>query len=161
MLDLKDFFHLPEVDVLLAQVVNDSRGITVVAGLGPRSAQSSLPAVADLPIAQSGRSTIAAILMRHILDRPGGSRKTQAVVVGPERGTLRAANHQRKQVEFVQARLDHVDGFTTGLQQAMMRSPDLLVVDRLTTVKRNAEIVGGGVLAVHGGEDAVGTGLER
>jgi len=42
MLDLKDFFHLPEVDVLLAQIVNDPRGITVVAGLGPRSALDEL-----------------------------------------------------------------------------------------------------------------------
>jgi hypothetical protein len=37
MLDLKDFFHLPDVDVLVPQIVNDSRGIIVVAGLGPRS----------------------------------------------------------------------------------------------------------------------------
>ncbi|MGH2592117.1 MAG: GAF domain-containing protein, partial [Anaerolineae bacterium] len=133
MLDLKDFFHLPEVDVLLAQIVNDPRGITVVAGLGPRSAQST-PVGADAPTMQSGRSTLAAILMRHILDRPFNGKKTQAVVVGPDRSAMRVANHQRKQVEFVPAPIDHVDGFSTGLQQAMMRAPDLLVIDRLNTV---------------------------
>ncbi|HJW84062.1 MAG TPA: SpoIIE family protein phosphatase, partial [Anaerolineae bacterium] len=46
----------------------------------------------------------------------------------------RVATHQRRQVDVVQARIDHVDGFTTGLQQAMMRNPDLLVIDRLNTV---------------------------
>lgn len=135
MLDLKDFFHLPEVDVLLAQIVNDARGITVVAGLGPRSAQAG---AADTSLVQSGRSTIAAILMRHILDRSIGGRKTQAVAVGPDRSAVRVADHQRRQVEFVHAPMDHVDGFTTGLQRAMLRNPDLLVIDQLNTVTAQA-----------------------
>ncbi len=142
MIDLKDFFHLPEVDVLLTQVVNDPRGILVVAGLGPRSAQPGMVGVTETsvaaPAAQSGRSTIAAILMRRILDYPLDGRKTRAAIVGPDRGAMRVANHQRKQVEFILAPVDHVDGFTTGLQQAMMRDPELLVVDRLNTVTAQA-----------------------
>ncbi|HLF24834.1 MAG TPA: SpoIIE family protein phosphatase [Anaerolineae bacterium] len=138
MLDLKDFFHLPEVDVLLAQIVNDQRGITVVAGLGPRSAQSGLAGTNDGPIAQSGRSTITAILMRHMLDRVALDRKVRALIVGPDRSALRVANHQRKQIEFISAPIDHIDGFSIGLQQAMLRAPDLLVLDRLNTVTAQA-----------------------
>jgi len=138
MLDLKDFFHLPEVDVLLTQIVNDPRGITVVAGLGPRSAQGILVGAPDAPVAQSGRSTIAAILMRHMLDRSTADRKTRALIVGPDRSVMRVANHQRRQVEFIVAPIDHVDGFTTALQMAMLRDPDLLVIDRLNTVTAQA-----------------------
>ncbi len=138
MLDLKDFFHLPEVDVLLAQAVHDPRGITVVAGLGPRSAQASATGLADAPGAPSDRSTITALLLRHTLDRALNGRKVQAVVVGPTRNGLPVANHQRRQVEIILAPIDHVDGFTTGLQQAMMRNPDLLAIDRLNTVTAQA-----------------------
>lgn len=138
MIDLKDFFHLPEVDVLLAQVVNDARGITVVAGLGARSAQASSAGLPEALMTQSDRSTIAAIVMRHTLDRAFDGKKIQATVVGSDRNALRVANHQRRQVEFIPAPLDHIDRFTTGLQQAMMRSPDLLVIDRLNTVTARA-----------------------
>jgi sigma-B regulation protein RsbU (phosphoserine phosphatase) len=138
MLELKDFFHLPEVDVLLAQVVADSRGITVVAGRGSRLAQVDAAGAVESSMAQSGRSTIAAILLRQILDRPPSDRPVQSVVVGPDRGVVRVANHQRKQVEFVPAPIDQVDGFTTGLQRAVMRNPDLIVVDRLNTVTAQA-----------------------
>ncbi len=138
MLDLKDFFHLPEVDVLLAQIASDPRGITVVAGLGPRSAQGTLVGTTDAPIAQSGRSTIAAILMRHMLDRSPNDQKTRALIVGPDRSTMRVANRQRRQVEFVSAPIDHVDGFTTALQKAMLHDSDLLVIDRLNTVTAQA-----------------------
>lgn len=134
MIDLKDFFHLPEVDVLLAQIVNDLRGITVIAGLGARSPQATIAGATEVPLSQSDRATIAAIVVRQVLDRSYDGRKRQAVVVGSDRNALRVANHQRRQVEFVAAPLDHVDNFTTGLQQAMMRDPDLLVIDRLNTV---------------------------
>ena len=138
MIDLKDFFHLPEVDVLLAQVVGDARGITVIAGLGARSPQAAVPGGSDAPLPQSDRATIAAIVMRQILDRLYNGRKPQAAVVGTDRSAIRVANHQRRQVEFLPAPLNHIDGFTTGLQQAMMRDPDLLVIDRLNTVSAQA-----------------------
>ncbi len=137
MLDLKDFFHLPEVDVLLAQVVDDPRGITVVAGRGSHLAQSAGPA-RIAPAVVSDRSTIAALLMRHILDHDFYGRQMRAAVIGTNRNALPVANHQRAQIEFVSAPIDQVDGFTTGLQQAMMRDPDLLAVERLNTVTAQA-----------------------
>jgi sigma-B regulation protein RsbU (phosphoserine phosphatase) len=114
MLDLKDFFHLPEVDDLFAQIAGDDRGVTVVAGLGPRALTPTGTGTL------SGRPTIAAILMRHILDRRIGERSARAVVVAPDRRAMRVARHQRRQVEFA-----------GGLGQALQRDPDLLVVDQL------------------------------
>jgi len=35
MLDLQDFFHLPEVDTLVSQLADDAPGLIVVAGLDP------------------------------------------------------------------------------------------------------------------------------
>lgn len=140
MFELKDFFHLSEVDQLLTQIVNDPRGITVVAGLGARSAQSKVLTADDGPLAHFDRSLISAILMRQILDRPknGTGRKIEAVVLAPGGSVLPIANHQRKQVGHVPVPMDQIDGFTTGLQKAMMRNPDLLVIDLLNTVTAQA-----------------------
>ncbi len=55
MLKLEDFFHLPQLDALVEQILADGPGLTVVAGLDPRP--TSEPVVSDrfLP---SGRSAI-------------------------------------------------------------------------------------------------------
>lgn len=140
MFELNDFFHLSEVDQLLANITDDPRGITVVSGLGPRSAQRKVSGSGNGPLAQFDRALISSILMRQILDRPqnGSQKKSKAVVLAPGRHALQIAEHQRKQVGVIPAPVDHIDGFTTGLQIAMMRNPDLLVISLLNTVTAQA-----------------------
>lgn len=125
MLDLKDFFHLPEIDDMFAQIANHRRGVIIVAGLHAR------PLLPDAPVVPSGRSTITAILMRRMLDSSIEGRASRAAVVGPDRSALRVARQQRKQVEFVSAPIDNDEAFARGLRQVLKRKPDLLVIDRL------------------------------
>jgi len=90
MLDLKDFFHLPEVDTLVSQLADDAPGLIVVAGLDPAT-----PADASgfLP---SGRAAIFRILMRHImLARPA----RHVIVVATSKDAVRIPRHSQRQVE--------------------------------------------------------------
>ena len=65
MLTLDDFFHLPEVEPLLDRLVNDEPGLIIIAGLDPRPVSVPDDRAGFLP---SGRSTIARIVLRELLD---------------------------------------------------------------------------------------------
>src|SRR5512133_3984311 len=82
MLALKDFYHLPQVDSLVQQMVSGRAGLVVVAGLDPRpGAGPTLDGF--LP---SGRSTIFSILAREVLATNPGA---QATLVAAERDAVR------------------------------------------------------------------------
>ena len=63
MLALKDFYHLPQVDSLVQQVVSGRPGLVVVAELDPRP-QAAAAVDGFVP---SGRATIFGILAREVL----------------------------------------------------------------------------------------------
>ena len=89
MLELKDFFHLPQVDALIEQIVADGPGMVIVAGLDPRPLAAPAGGGGFLP---SGRSTIFRILVRHML---AAHSRARAVVVAESKDAVgRAAMRQ-------------------------------------------------------------------
>jgi sigma-B regulation protein RsbU (phosphoserine phosphatase) len=135
MLDLQDFFHLPEVDTLVSQLADDAPGLIVVAGLDPAT-----PADASgfLP---SGRAAIFRILMRHImLARPA----RHVIVVATSKDAVRIPRHSQRQVEWALVEPPHT--YSSRIAYAISRRPDLLVIDPL-----DAETAGGALTAAQNG----------
>ena len=123
MLELKDFYHLPQVDTLFDQLAAGEPGLIVVAGLDPRSAGAVAAAGGFLP---SGRSAIFRILMRHILAaRP----RSQAIVVAESEEAIRLPSQIRRRVTL--SRVDQLLPHAQCVTFAARKRPDLLVIDRL------------------------------
>jgi len=123
MLELKDFYHLPQVDTLFAQLAAGEPGLIVVAGLDPRSAGAEAAAGGFLP---SGRSAIFRILVRHILAaRP----RSQAIVVAESEEAVRLPRQIRRRVTLML--VDEIVPYARRVTLAAHKRPDLLVIDRL------------------------------
>jgi serine phosphatase RsbU (regulator of sigma subunit) len=119
MLKLADFFHLPELDAAVAQLLADRPGLIVVAGLDPR------PAAADA-LPPSGRATIFRILLNELLDARA---RSTAVVVAPDRSVVRVPRGAGRRISF--ALTEPPADYPSQIAAAAARRPDLLVVDRL------------------------------
>ena len=123
MLELKDFFHLPEVDALFEQLAADGPGLIVVAGLDPRPLDPSPARDGFLP---SGRSAIFRILMRRIL---AAQRRPQAIVVAEDKSVVRIPRKLRRQVKL--RLVEPPMTYAGRIAEAASRQPGLLVIDRL------------------------------
>jgi serine phosphatase RsbU (regulator of sigma subunit) len=120
MLKLADFFHLPEVDALVARVIADEPGLILVTGLDSR------PTDGDTVIA-SGRATVFRILMREIM---AADPDTRALVVTQDRETVRVPRALKRQVAFAVIRPPHT--YAGQIAEAAHQRPDLLVIDQLS-----------------------------
>ena len=78
MLRFSDFAHLPQIDGLVRELVNEPRGLILVAGLDSRPALEG-PGDALPHFLPSGRTTIFRVLVSELLDAHPGRR---CVVVG-------------------------------------------------------------------------------
>jgi serine phosphatase RsbU (regulator of sigma subunit) len=123
MFELRDFFHLSQLDPLFDQIVSSQRGLIIVAGLDQRP----LP---KLPIGNlflpSGRSTLLRVLMEAILTvRPSN----RCMVITQDRNLVRIPRQwwRRFQVYTV----DSPEAYAERIAEALRRSPGLLVIDRL------------------------------
>lgn len=123
MLKLGDFFHLPQLDTLIEQLVADGPGLTIVAGFDPPSATAQASGAGFIP---SGRSAIFRILMDEIL---AARRGTQAIVISRDEAFLRVPRQFRRQVRLalVEPPLTYAD----RIADAIRRRPGLLVIDQL------------------------------
>jgi serine phosphatase RsbU (regulator of sigma subunit) len=124
MLEFKDFFHLPQLDPLVRQIVANGPGLVVVAGLDPRPLTTMPGEEGFLP---SGRPTIFRILMRQMLMSTNAS---QAIIVAGSRDAIRVSRQFKRQIEFFLVRPPFT--YAERIAEAVHRRPDLLVVDRLT-----------------------------
>jgi serine phosphatase RsbU (regulator of sigma subunit) len=123
VLKLGDFFHLPQLDALIEQLVTDGPGLTIVAGFDPHSATAPVSGAGFLP---SGRSVIFRILMDEILAARQG---TQAIVITGDEAFLRVPRQFRRQVRLalVEPPLTYAD----RIADAIRRRPGLLMIDQL------------------------------
>src|SRR5512138_960370 len=96
MLELKDFFHLPQVDTLLAQIAADWSGLVLVAGLDSRPTSTSPSSF--LP---SGRSTMFGVLARAMLAQVDAA---PSVLIAAKKDALRVPNSLARQLEFLPVR---------------------------------------------------------
>jgi serine phosphatase RsbU (regulator of sigma subunit) len=123
LLELKDFYHLPQVEPLFEQLAADGPGLIVVAGLDPRPLAGGAAGDRFLP---SGRSAIFRIVMRQILAaRP----RSQAIVVAESEEAVRLPRQVRRQVSL--SLVDEVLPYAQRIASAARRRPDLVVIDRL------------------------------
>jgi serine phosphatase RsbU (regulator of sigma subunit) len=126
MLELKDFFHLPEVDDLVARLAAEGPGLVVVAGLDPRpQAQGAAPQPghAFLP---SGRATFFGILARQVLVAQDSG---QRVIVACDKDSFRLPDDLRRRVHWLLT--EGPEGYAGQLDAALRLRPDVLVVDQL------------------------------
>jgi serine phosphatase RsbU (regulator of sigma subunit) len=124
MLRLKDFFHLEQIDALVAQLVGDGPGLIVIAGLDPRPVMGEPAGSEFMP---SGRSTMFRILMREFLEAHPSAR---SLVVGRDKETVRIPRGMRSRVEFALVQPPYT--YTQQIAYAASSRPDLLVIDHLS-----------------------------
>jgi serine phosphatase RsbU (regulator of sigma subunit) len=123
VLTLKDFYHLPQLDAVVEQLVADGPGLTVVAGLDPRPLAWSAGSEGLMP---SGRSTIFRILMREML---AAHRWARAIVVAESKDVVRVPRQLKRRVEW--SLVEPPGDYVQSIADAVRREPELLVVDRL------------------------------
>ena len=126
MLRFSDFAHLPEIDDLVGQLVSETHGLVVVAGLDSRPTLDALAAAgpAFLP---SGRATIFRVLVSELLD---AHPRRHCVVVGEDRDVLHVPRRFRARIEFVQVRPPL--SYDEAIRGLTSPRPGVLVIDRLT-----------------------------
>ena len=123
MLALKDFYHLPQVDSLVQQMVSGRAGLVVVAGLDPRPGSGVPPLDGFLP---SGRSTIFGILAREVLATYPGA---QATLVAAERDAVRLPPALKARVRLPPTK--NVPPPAEQLAAAVDRRSDIILIDGL------------------------------
>ncbi len=121
MLELKDFYLLPQVEPLVEQLVAGWVGLGIVAGSDPR------PLVGEEPLLPSGHSTLFRMLLRDILIATPAMR---TAVVTRLRDEVRLPRMLQRRVELLE--VDSPESYGDIITNAAARKPDLLVVDRLT-----------------------------
>ena len=129
MLRFSDFSHLPEVDGLVRQLIAESSGLILVAGLDSRPGGVDIAAdAADVtPFLPSGRATIFRVLVSEILD---AHPRSHCLVVTEDKDVLHIARRFRSRIELVLVKppMDYAEAIA-GVAD---RKKGLLVVDHLT-----------------------------
>lgn len=123
MLKLKDFLHLPQIDSLISELVADSSGMIILAGIQAR------------PVAEPGRdsfspsglSALLNIMIQEILlDQP----LCQAVFITENRALARVPRQITRRVRILM--IDDPSEYGKQIEIAAKQRPGLLIVDKLT-----------------------------
>lgn len=122
MLELKDFYLLPQLQPLVKQLVEGWVGLGIIAGADPR------PLVGEEPYPPSGHASLFRILLRDTLLATPTMRAT---VVRRTGDGFRLPRALRRRVSLVDVASPGLYGKT--IDDAVAGRPDLLVVDRLTS----------------------------
>jgi hypothetical protein len=121
MLTLSDFYHLPQLDPLIHQMVTEPSGLLLVAGLDSRPIHGD--AAGFLP---SGRQGLLGILVDEILSVHATKK---CIVVTAEKHLLRVPRQFRRrvQVDLINSRQDYAEEIAAAVQSR----PGLLVIDKI------------------------------
>ena len=134
MLSLRDFFHLPQLDPWIDQMIADPSGLLVLAGLDPRPGVEPRSIAEPRPDAAtargylpSGRQTLFGLLLDSILSRHADKK---CIVVSAEKHLVRVPRQFRRRVrlDVVNASHDYAD----LIPAAAAGRPGLLVIDHLS-----------------------------
>jgi len=128
VLSLRDFFHLPQIDPIIEQLIHDGPGLILLAGMDPRSHLD--PKV----FARSGRAAIFRILVRQILE---GDSALKATIIAEKRDVFRVPRSLYRRVRFEM--MDSSAGYNEMISVNASLRPGLLVVDRFTP--ENAAVI--------------------
>ena len=124
MLGLKDFFHMPKIDQLVAQLTQDHPGIILVAGLEPRRLSAEEDGAARWLV--SGKTTILRILMREIMM---AHPREHCIILSNGGEPFRIPRELRPRCEVFQLKQPELRG--KWLKEALRRRPGVLVIERL------------------------------
>ncbi len=140
MLALKDFSHLPQVDTLLTQLVNDRPGLILVAGLDAR------PGAESDGVLSSGRTPFFGILVREFL---AAHRRIQTMLIADHRDAVRIPPTFRRQVHFTSVKPP--PPLADQISDALLEQAQMLVLQQLdradSTAAFRAALAGKYVLA--------------
>jgi sigma-B regulation protein RsbU (phosphoserine phosphatase) len=123
MLELKDFYHLQQIESVVSKMAASEQGLVVVAGPDPRPL---VPADDEAGFLPSGRQAIFRILMHESLQAHPG---TRAIVVAESGDAVRVPRAWRRRIRLVVA--PDTGGYGAAIAGAGPSQNDLLVVDRL------------------------------
>lgn len=123
MFSLRDFYHLPQMEALVGQILATGQGLVLVAGLDNRPRTSGDPSQGFLP---SGRATTFRLLIDEFMTaQPSAS----AIVVSEDKDAVRIPRQFRKRMQL--SLVGQSDSFSESITLAARHRPGLLVVDRL------------------------------
>jgi serine phosphatase RsbU (regulator of sigma subunit) len=125
MLGLRDFFHLPQVDRLIDQIIHERGGVLIVAGLDSRMTSTETVSGGFLP---SGRSTIFHILIDEILI---ANPSLRGVLITEDEAGFRTARKLKHRLLKLTAGPPHT--YEERLTEAVLRKSELLFIDHLNT----------------------------
>jgi hypothetical protein len=123
MLELKDFYHLPQLDELVKELVSDGLGLVLAAGLGPRPLPVSATVDSFLP---SGRAATFRIVLRQILE---ASQLSRTIVVAESKDVVRLPRALKRRVEYALVQPPYT--YAERVNDALRQQPDLLVIDQI------------------------------
>lgn len=124
MLELRDFFHLPQLDRLVTQITATPQGVTVIAG---SDAQAPTPDSVEQRFLPSGRSTIFGIFLREWL---GADPARKAFIITEKIDSIRVPRQYSRRVEYITIKPPLT--FDVGLEMATKRGNGLVVIEHLT-----------------------------
>lgn len=123
MLGLRDFFHLPQVDQLIDQMIHEEAGALIVAGLDTRITSAETVPGGFLP---SGRSAIFHILIDEILI---ANPSLRGVLITEDESGFRPARKLKGRLLNLPVQPSH--SYEERLAEAVVRKPGILIIDRL------------------------------
>jgi serine phosphatase RsbU (regulator of sigma subunit) len=132
MLELKDLFHLPQIEPLFEQIVRGEPGLVVISGLDPRPLVPAASLGGFLP---SGRAAIFRILLRQMLAAHPGSEVT---VVSQTPDVVRLPRGVRHRVQYTVVRPG--EEAAGHIAASATHHPGLLVIDRLDAASATAAL---------------------
>jgi serine phosphatase RsbU (regulator of sigma subunit) len=121
MLELKDFFHLPHVEALLAELLVGEPGLVLLAGLDAHAAAGK-DGSGFIP---SGRATLFRILARQLL---GELKGRKAALVAEQRNALRLPRQMKRQITWV--KVGSLNSYAQAIEQAVGLRPGLILVEK-------------------------------
>ena len=124
MLELRDFFHLPQLDRLVTQITATPQGVTIIAG---SDAQAPTPDSVEQRFLPSGRSTIFGIFLREWL---GADPARKAFIITEKIESIRVPRQYSRRVEYITIKPPLT--FDAGLEMATKRGKGLVVIEHLT-----------------------------
>ncbi|MBN1933846.1 MAG: hypothetical protein JW934_04225, partial [Anaerolineae bacterium] len=129
MLKLQDFYHLPQLDPLIDQLVCEPAGLILIAGLDPRTSESgaSAPSADDDGFLPSGRNALFRILLYEML---AAFPSLTPTVIAPERESLRVPRQFSRRVKW--ALVQEPFTYAGRIASLARQRPDLLVIDQLS-----------------------------
>lgn len=126
MLKLRDFFHLKEVDELVAALIQEESGLMVVTGPDLRTIKDG---EGGSSLLASGRSGIFNIIVQEIME---ANPQIRATYVTHDKHSARPARSLRKRVTL--SVVEPPLGYAERIKAAMSNRPGLLIIDQLNPV---------------------------